>query len=82
MEVNRDEVTSYLSSGLCRITFTKKDGTERTVTGTLNRDLIPADKLPKNTDRVHSIDVQPVYEVDLVEWRSFRWDSVISYEAE
>jgi len=78
----REEILPYLHSGLCRITFTKKDGTERTITGTLMRDLIPEDKQPKGTDRVHSTEVQPVYEVDLDEWRSFRWDSVLSYDAE
>lgn len=76
------EILSYLNSGLCRVTFTKKDGTERTITGTLQQDLIPVDKRPKGTDRVHSVEVQPVYEVDLDEWRSFRWDSVIRFQAE
>jgi len=78
----KDEIISYLQSGLCEVTFTKKDGTERKIVGTLMHDLIPADKLPKGTDRVHSTDVQPVYEVDLDQWRSFRWDSVVSYNAE
>jgi hypothetical protein len=73
------EVLSILRSGLCEITFTKKDGTERTIVGTLNDELIPDDKKPKGEDRVHSTEVQPVYEVELDQWRSFRWDTLISY---
>lgn len=78
----KEDILAYLNSGLCRVTFMKKDATIRTITGTLLKDLIPKDNLPKGTDRVHSVEVQPVYEVDLDEWRSFRWDSVISFEAE
>jgi len=78
----KDEIQAYLISGLCSVTFTKKDGTERTIVGTTNIDLIPADKAPKSTGRVQNSDVQPVYDVDLDEWRSFRWDSVISFDAQ
>ena len=78
----KNDIVPLLCSGLCEITFTKKDGTERTIVGTLMNDLIPVDKQPKGTDRVHSVDVQPVYEVELDEWRSFRWDSVVSYNAQ
>lgn len=82
VESKKKDISAFLNSGLCRVTFMKKDGSVRTVTGTLLRDLIPEDKSPKGTDRVHNVEVQPIYEVDLDEWRSFRWDSVISYEAE
>lgn len=78
----KEDIISYLQSGLCEITFTKKDGTERTLVGTLLSDLIPLDHHPKGNDRVHSTDVQPVYEVDLGQWRSFRWDSVVSYSVD
>ena len=79
----KDEIQAYLISGLCQVTFTKKDGTERTIVGTINPDLIPYEKHPKNdgVDRVKNTDVQPVYDTDLEEWRSFRWDSVISFDA-
>ena len=78
----KEDIQLFLNSGLCQVTFTKKDGTERTITGTTNIDLIPEDKKPKNVDRVHSVDVQPIYDIELEEWRSFRWDSVLSYNAE
>ena len=77
----KKEIEHYLNSGLCQVTFTKKDGTERTLTGTLNRDLIPADKLPSgdSSNRIVNEEVRSLYETDLDAWRSFRWDSVISY---
>ena len=83
----KKEIEHSLNSGLCQVTFTKKDGTERTLTGTLNRDLIPADKLPGRPDRasgdssnrIVNEEVRSLYETDLDAWRSFRWDSVISY---
>lgn len=78
----KKDILMMLESGLCEITFTKVDGTIRTIVGTLNRELIPAEKLPKGTSKSENEDVQPVYEVDLDQWRSFRWDSVIGYNAD
>jgi hypothetical protein len=77
----KKEIEHSLNSGLCQVTFTKKDGTERTLTGTLNRDLIPDDKLPSgdSSNRIVNEEVRSLYETDLDAWRSFRWDSVISY---
>jgi len=78
----KKDILLMLESGLCEITFTKVDGTIRTIVGTLNRELIPPEKLPKGTSKSQNEDVQPVYEVDLDQWRSFRWDSVIGYNAD
>ena len=77
----KKEIECSLNSGLCQVTFTKKDGTERTLTGTLNRDLIPSDKLPSDdsSNRIVNEEVRTLYEVEIDAWRSFRWDSVISY---
>lgn len=63
-----------------RITFTKSDGTERVLKATLDESRIPTEKQPKQTGRVSSKDAQPVFDVDLGEWRSFRWDSVKAVE--
>lgn len=59
-----------------RITFTKSDGTERVLHATLAEGKIPQEKQPKQTGRNASQDAQPVFDVDLGEWRSFRWDAV------
>ena len=58
------------------ITFRKSDGTDREMKGTLVPSAIPQDKVPTGNDHVDNADVQRVFDVDLGEWRSFRWDRV------
>jgi len=58
------------------VTFTKQDGTDRTMRCTLVESHIPTDKLPKGTGIAHTEDVQRVFDVDLQAWRSFKWASV------
>lgn len=60
---------------LC-ITFTKSDGTSRGMHCTLVESQIPADKIPKGTDRQVATTVQRVFDVTKQEWRSFKWESV------
>lgn len=63
-----------------RITFIKSDGTERVLRGTLAESKIPTERQPKGTNRISSQDAQRVFDIDIGEWRSFRWDSVKSVE--
>lgn len=59
------------------VTFTKKDGTERVLNCTLAESRIPADKAPKEGAAAKKSDeAQAVFDTDIGEWRSFRWDSV------
>lgn len=60
---------------LC-ITFTKTDGSAREMRCTLVEGAIPAEKIPKNTDRSTPAATQRVFDVDKQEWRSFKWESV------
>lgn len=62
-------------SEMC-ITFTKTDGTERTLRCTLREDLIPTDKAPKGTGSTVTETTQRVFDLDIGEWRSFRWENV------
>lgn len=62
------------------ITFTKTDGTKREMRCTQAHDLIPGDKVPKGTTRALSDEVARVFDLDKQEWRSFRWDSIISVD--
>lgn len=59
---------------LC-VTFTKKDGTERKMFCTLAESLIPADKIPKEAGSTGGSALR-VFDTQLNEWRSFRWDSI------
>lgn len=66
---------------LC-VTFTKKDGTERKMFCTLVEGRIPSDKLPKGegTSSQNSGSAVRVFDTEVSEWRSFRWDSVTKVE--
>lgn len=69
---------------LC-ITFTKQNGEVRNLHCTLAESKIPTGKQPKGeaTNRTASADAQAVFDIDLGEWRSFRWDSIkeVSFSA-
>lgn len=77
---------SHLAYGPLTVTFTKKDGTERVMLCTTNKDIIPEDTVHKsNTDnpvdfpkkeRKVSEDVLPVFDLEAGHWKSFRWDSI------
>ena len=44
------------------------------------QDKIPEDKLPKGTGQSSNDDVQKVFDVEKQDWRSFRWDSLKSFD--
>jgi hypothetical protein len=65
-----------------RITFTKVDGTERTLVCTLRDDLIPASSQDEDRGtekRKSSPAIQVVWDLESNGWRSFRWDSLKSF---
>jgi hypothetical protein len=65
-------------SDLC-VTFTKKDGSERKLYCTLVGSRIPAEKTPKeDSGRRTSEEALRVFDVESQDWRSFRWDSVLT----
>lgn len=73
-----------LSSGVFNVTFTKVDGTERTMPVTLRSDMLPAPKAedPSSQKKVRELNENVVVAwcVDKSEWRSFRVNSVKSLE--
>jgi hypothetical protein len=75
-EEGRSWLVSHLKFGPVDVTFTKKDGTERTMKCTLKEELM----LPyeKKTDRVkeQSNETLAVYDLEKESWRSFRLDSI------
>jgi len=81
--ITRDEMIESFRGGLCRFSFTKKDGESRVMLGTLNFDSIPTDKHPKSdgNDKPVNTDVVKVYDTEKEGWRSFRVDSVNDFVA-
>lgn len=70
-----------IKSGVC-VTFTKKDGTERQMQCTLCESRIPENKRPKSEGESQNPSTSGsalrVFDIELGEWRSFRWDSIKS----
>lgn len=71
-----------LREGPVTVVFTKKDGTERKMTCTLNENSIPSEKTPKNTGKAQSEEAIAVFDLEKEDWRSFRWDSLKKFEFE
>lgn len=70
---------SHIAYGPTTIVFTKKDGTERTMTCTTNSELVPAEPIVEGVEKKEkkiNEEVMPVYDLDAKGWRSFRWDSI------
>jgi predicted transcriptional regulator len=76
----REWLRGLLRSEKVTITFTKKDGTERTMVCTLKEDKIPSEHAPKNTGKAQSEESCAVFDLENDGWRSFRWDSVKKIE--
>ena len=76
----RDWLKSHLQMGPLKVTFTKKDGTERVMNCSLQEGVIVPHE--KTTERVkeESSDILAVWDLDKKAWRSFRLDSIKSVE--
>jgi hypothetical protein len=76
----REWVRNLLQTGAVRVTFVKSDGTVRDMRCTLNWNSIPADQQPKPVDPITPTTKPPskealrVFDLDLCQWRSFRFD--------
>jgi hypothetical protein len=90
LEQRREILKEQLASGIAEVTFTKVDGTLRTMPCTLDATLLPlAPVHVSNTDnpvdfpKVKKVNpaVMGVYVTDKGEWRSFRVENVISVRA-
>lgn len=70
-------IVSMLKMGGVKVTFTKKDGTERTMNCTLKPEQLPEMPVTENKKvRKVNPDVLAVYDLDANGWRSFVIKSV------
>lgn len=69
---DRNKIKETLRDGVHQVVFTKKDGTERTMTCTLSESIIPQEHRPKegSTHKVNDA-VLAVFDVEKQGWRSF-----------
>jgi hypothetical protein len=71
-----------LKSGVCIVTFTKKDGTERVMRCTQDMDYLANSNLPLGTGLPYTNEQVRVFDLEKAEWRSFLRNSVISLKVE
>lgn len=77
---NRDWLIGKLKAGELSVTFTKSDGSERTMRCTLKADQLPPldpSKKPSTPKPVNE-EVVSAWDVDNEGWRSFRLDSILA----
>jgi len=77
--MNKEQTLERLHEGPTTITFTKKDGTLRTMKATLKEDFLPRqiDVEEHAQKRKPNPDVCAVFDLEVEGWRSFRWDSLM-----
>lgn len=80
IESQREEIKKRLKESILRITFEKKDGTYRVMLATLRNDYIEPILKPNTKHRKPNPEVCCVFDVEKDAFRSFRWDSLISWE--
>ena len=77
MKYTREQIKARLQEPVdTNITFTKVNGEVRHIRCTTNLDAIPQESRPVGTERYLNPDVIRVFDLDLNEWRSFRYTSV------
>jgi len=84
-EVNRaiirDWVRGLLQATEVCVTFVKADGTTRDMRCTLNVSRMPLQPIRESTESADS-ETQRVFDLDLQQWRSFRYDRLRKVTAE
>ena len=81
-DISRPILLKYLAEGICQVSFTKRDGTNRVLLATLQPDLIPS-KFSKSVGSVFNPtpneDLIPVWDVTEGAWKSFKITKVLSF---
>ena len=75
----KDVLEQDLRNNVFVVTFKKLDGDERKMTCTKRTDIIPKDKLPKTEGKKNDKTIT-VWDTNALDWRSFRYDRIISIE--
>ena len=73
----REQIVTLLKEQPCWVTFTKVDGSTRTLRCTLVEKDLP-EKKEEGKTREPNKDVIPVFDLDAKAWKSFRVDSLKS----
>ena len=73
--MNRKELVEKLQSNIVQVIFSKKDGSIRVMSCTLDSKIVPPTNI---TNRKKNDEVLPVWDIEKGAWRSFRLENVKS----
>jgi hypothetical protein len=76
----KDYLLDLLRDNECQVTFTKVDGTVRSMPCTLKESRLPAKPVTESTKKKSNPDLISVFCTDKNEWRSFRVANVTNIE--
>lgn len=78
--MDKNALKEALKAGLVEVAFTKANGETRKMVCTLQEGVVPpaTKKDPLSQEKVRKVseEVQVAYDVEKEGWRSFRWDSL------
>jgi hypothetical protein len=78
--LDRTNIVEGLHNGICEVTFTKSDGTERVMKCTLSKSYLPPDNRQVLTeDGPRNPNIVTVWDTEANGWRSFAIDRVKSF---
>lgn len=80
--MNAKDFASSLGEAIYKLEFEKMDGSMRKMRATRMSAYIPSDKSPKKDREItETMTAVPVFDLDLMEWRSVRPENVKMMEA-
>lgn len=77
-KISRKWLLDHLLYGPVYVKFKKNNGEEREMKCTLKESIIVPYKTKTGNTKKFNPDVLPVWDIDKKEWRSFRYDSILS----
>ena len=77
--MEREQIVAALREGVCKVTFTKVDGSQRIMMATLEPSTLPPIDGTKK-ERKMPPSIVTVYDTEVEDWRCFRLESVLSFE--
>ena len=81
VQIANEDFKTMLESGVFYVTFRKVNGQVRTIRGTCDTKYLPENKIPEGYDQTSDPEqVCTIYDLDIGDWRSFRWNRVITVQ--
>lgn len=77
--MERTQIVEALHQGICEVTFTKADGTERVMKCTLSKSYLPERQMLTETETTGNPNLVAVWDTEAGGWRSFSIDRVKSF---